>query len=377
MWCVEFEVFGVITVKLLLLGGSNSVMSPGYIDTMMAALGTASDQITLENRAVGANNCVHGLQIVRGIENLASYDAVLIEYIINDNGMGQDLQWETWQSAYEAIIRYILMQTAGKTKVINVILARRDEITFAYHEKISTAVVELSKYYQLHGAVVDFIDVNKWLRTQIKSSEIINALYVDTSHYKRPLESGLVGAYIAAHVLKTLIADTVSMSETWQLPAPKFTGYFDNVSVMHMVDHAQHLPQVPFANSRFHMKTIKLEEGQELLMTLPGSLISLTYACTASSGALLIEEDGEEAFVIDTSHVWTQAKAGRFMVKDYSLRWKKWQRNVKIPHHITLKALSAQVREAWTGRVRGQHNISPLASDEPLAVYISVMMCAG
>jgi hypothetical protein len=353
-------------------------MSPGYVDTMVAALKTADDQFTLDNRAVGANNCVHGLQLVRGIENLASYDAVLIEYVVNDNAMGQDQQWETWQSAYEAIIRYILAKTAGKTKVINIILARRDEKTYPCHERIRAAVVELSKYYQQYGSVVDYIDVNEWLRSQIKDANTFKRLYMDSSHYSRPLASGMLGAYISAHVLKILIADRHSVDDGWQLPTPKFTGFFDDVSVMSMVDCVTHFPQVPFVNSRFQMNSIKLEEGQELQMTLPGGLISLTYACTASSGAICIREENEIPFVIDTSHVWTQEKEGRFMIKDFSLRWRTWRKSAQRPRKITLASLSAQARADWKGRVRGQYNIAPPPpSDQPLAVYIAVLMCAG
>lgn len=115
-------------MKLLVIGGSNSLMKRGYVEELdrLVQAENVHGITQIDNVSVGANGCIRGLESAK-LSKIKNYDVVVIEYFINDfqiisrDGVG------FWLSSYEGLIRYILSENPAII-IAPLLLGRRDEI---------------------------------------------------------------------------------------------------------------------------------------------------------------------------------------------------------------------------------------------------------
>jgi hypothetical protein len=99
-----------VTLKTLVIGGSNTVMQPGYLSALLSAMarrGAALDIVA--DLAVGGTTSAFGLyQLKLHEQELADCDLLLIEYALNDAFVYGDERrpFRHWARFYEGIIRF-------------------------------------------------------------------------------------------------------------------------------------------------------------------------------------------------------------------------------------------------------------------------------
>jgi hypothetical protein len=105
--------------RALILGGSNSLKRGGYTDTLRRTL----RDVTFVNLAVGATPCVMGLERCAEVAD-DHFDVVIIEYLINDFGLGGPEGLPLWRAGYEGLMREVL-RLWPEARIVAVQLGRR------------------------------------------------------------------------------------------------------------------------------------------------------------------------------------------------------------------------------------------------------------
>lgn len=356
-------------MNILIIGGSNSVMSPGYIDVFKESLVQAGHSIDLfTNLAVGANSSIHGLDIIKGLDSIQDYEFILLEYVINDHKVANDIMYPLWKSVYEHILRILIKNKKATAKIFNIVLGRRDQKTFNRQRRLRNSISELTKHYQDFG--VEFIDIDSRLK---KKYETITHLYSDDAHYKTPHVTSFIGKTVANHVMKFLESPVLNLNDVdlTQIDPCYFPAIlqaeseklFNNPSFLNKRTH--------FENSRFNINAIELRSGEEITLENFGELIGITYTSLSKTASLLVEDNGN-TFVIDTSHAWTRTKENRFMIKNFVLGW-KGNNEFCATSKIKLRCLSVEERKNSNAKYEEQYNVFPNLEEDG-SVFIGSLL---
>lgn len=305
-------------MKILVVGGSNSVMKPGYLDHVNASLKQNGIKApTFRNLSVGTNNCLIGLENIRLFDGLEQYDKIIIEFAVNDLSLIAADAFETWQCAYEGLIRHVLRQ-APRIQVYNLILGRRPERTRALTERIRTGLHEIVGHYQ-DRYDIRIVDFDKHLRDSLQNEQKrIEQHYRDGVHYDLEIGAPLLGRYLAQH----LLAGPLPATSSW--PASLCAASFDRAEFCVLPEASTDFETHEFKNARFCKKAVEMRAGESLTVDLPGPLICLSFLATVASRPLLVEEEGENPILLYTSHAGLEKTPEKFIIKNFAFEWKKW-----------------------------------------------------
>lgn len=349
--------------RLLLLGGSNTVMKNGYVDGLIAALSDRrGPPAGVTNLAVGGNSTVHGLMIGLDAQDIASHDIAVIEYGVNDAKLAKDGRLDMWRAATEGLLRRLLTARPD-LHVVFALFARRDMTQEFMFEPLD-ATVELAAHY---GAThrVSLVDIDHLYRDVLfPGREDFAALYLDGAHYARPQIAGLTGALIAERILGA------PDRPAGPLPPPLWPWHFAEAQV---IDLGMDSHSVVFENSRYRLQARRLAVGEKLTLDLPGPLAAVEYVSAVEAATLRITEEGEARRTFHTRNVrMGEPKFPAFLVRCEELALKPWAEGRTGPRRVTFEALA----DGDPGEVRKSVYQIPAAPGRADGVYITRLLCA-
>lgn len=182
-------------MRILILGGSNSLMAGGYVTQLRQSLqGYAEADIV--QLSVGATTTLSAIGRLHETFSGQHFDVVLYEYSINDTGhfarrAGGDASW--------LLCLHLLLKTLGKmypaAVFVPLVLALRQHFPVAVPHPLYDA--QLRAFAAL-GLVP--LDMRQWL-SELFLGKAPDWLYSDEAHYAVPHATSLVGAMLARHLL--------------------------------------------------------------------------------------------------------------------------------------------------------------------------------
>ena len=321
-------------MNILVIGGSNSVMKPGYLDRMAAALNKTGHVVgTLGNLSVGGNNCLIGLENLKSAATPGAYDKIVVEFAINDMSLATPRGFETWQCAYEGLLRHIL-RTHPRAQVYHLLLGRMAAESRARTERIRVGMREIVGHYS-RCRDVRLLDFDRALRKILGDDQArIEAQYQDGVHYGQKNGAPMLGRYVARH----LAAPPVRVAGAW--PAPLHAQAFDRAELHRLAEGPADTEVREFRNTRFARDGRVMKAGEALTVELPGPLISLSFLATVDSRPLLVEEEGEAPVLLYTAHSELVKTPDKFRIKNFTFGWKQWAAMPhKGPRTVTLTAI--------------------------------------
>ncbi|MCB4771626.1 hypothetical protein LGR54_23730 [Ancylobacter sp. Lp-2] len=355
-------------MRVMVIGGSNSVMEPGYVSAMVDVLQQQHDlQVSdLTNISIGANNCLIGLEAAMMHGKLAEFDKFVIEFVINDYKLAHVTKISTWLAGYEGLLRHILRQ-APDAQIFNLVLGKSGENTLNRLRRLRRGVDELTRHYSQDFNVYR-VDYDGHLRRRTEGARnAFLAHYADDAHYKRPKATQALGSFLARGVAKPPI---IVPRGPRALPPPLSPTPFDDATMIELINRPGVTP-VELKNSRFTRQVGRLACGESITVELPGPMISLSYLATGDGGGLLIEEEGREPVAIYTCHAFALTAPGRFVIKNYVCVSDEWH---PLPKRVKLTAIPSEEAKAMGERFFWDNSMVP-SPHADTGVHLSNILC--
>jgi hypothetical protein len=350
--------------NILFLGGSNTVMSKGYVDALVACLADSRGPAgRVVNLAAGGNSTVHGLMLAKQRQDLADYDIVVIEYGVNDVKLAGHGSIEIWKAAAEGLLRHLLT-IRPDVHVVFVLFGRRD-MRKGYMYRPAELTLTIAEAYAAHRRVT-VVDIDHLFRNVLfPGAEEFAKLYSDGSHYRRPEIARLAGGLIASGILGA------PQGEQGPLPEPVFPFHFADSTLIDLVSDLAQADRV-FANSRYNIPTRRIGLGETVTLDLPGPIAGIEFVSLATGATLRVSEEGESPFALHTRHSRSQAARFPFLLRCQALEHRPWPTLARGPRRVTLEALP----DAPEGEVKKALNMVPAAKGRAEAVYVTRLLCA-
>lgn len=301
--------------NLLFLGGSNTMMAPGYADATVACLTARYGPLgRVANLAVGANTVIHGLMLAKAAADLSDYDLVIVEYGVNDIRLSAEDAMSTWRAGAEGLIRYLLADRPDR-RILFAQFNRR--AMKPYHFRPGRELRGLGAHYgRTHGVAALDLD-GLFRRTLFRDAAAFAALYADDAHFRRPEISAFVGALVAAEV-----AAAPAPRAPAPLPDPVHPWHFQHARLIDLAPDRATAPPL-FRNSRFALPARRVPVGEDIRLDLPGALIGLEFVSTPAAATLRATEGDAAPVAMHTRHKTAGARYP-FLLQSAPMAWKQW-----------------------------------------------------
>lgn len=349
--------------NILFLGGSNTVMSNGYVDALIACLADRRGPVgRVVNLSAGGNSTVHGLMLAKQRQDLADYDVVVIEYGVNDVKLAGLGPIEIWKAATEGLLRHLLT-IRPDVHVVFVLFARLD-MRKGYMYRPAELTLTIADAYAAHRRVT-VVDIDHLFRNVLfPGAKEFAKLYSDGSHYRRPEIARLAGGLIASGILGA------PQGEEEPLPEPVFPFHFADSTLVDLVGDPAQADRV-FANSRYNIPTRGIGLGETVTLDLPGPIAGIEFVSLATGATLRVSEEGAAPFALHTRHGRTGTAVYPFLLRCQALEHRPWPTLARGPRRVTLEALP----DAPEGEVKKALKMIPAEQGRAEAVYITRLLC--
>ena len=277
-------------LKTLIIGGSNTVMQPGYLSSLlsvMARRGVSLDIVA--DLAVGGTTSAFGLyQLKLHEQELADCDLLLIEYALNDAFVYGDERrpFRHWARFYEGIIRFA-RERNPKLRIATLVFGARNGSFLASVPAIDAGIGYISRWY---GTIC--VDVSQLLMQRL-GREVVGhpSFYSDQGHYARPVATTIVANLIADELEPALAAPPRPAA----LPPAIDPEHFANARALDGAWLAKRLgrPVVDYANRRFSVAAVDLGRDRLRFDIDKGMLLALSYVCEPRTPPLDLQTGSE------------------------------------------------------------------------------------
>lgn len=276
-------------LRTTIIGGSNTVMEPGYLGQMLAAAERQGLRLdVVENMAVGGTTSAYGLFRLKAGDALDRSDLLIIEYALNDAFIYGDerRQFRHWARTYEGILRYALARNP-RLRICTLIFGARNGSWLGSVPSIDAGIHYLSDWY---GTAK--VDISRELMRRFGRQVVTDAaFYSDQGHYSRPIATAMV-ADLAADALVRF-----SKSQSWadgavtELPPAVDPDHFADAGVIDVPTIfrlAKGAPLVEFHNRRFALTAIDIGGHQLTLKLGGGKLLGVFHVSTPDTAPLAL-----------------------------------------------------------------------------------------
>lgn len=275
------------TVTAVAIGGSNTVMRPGYLTELPRGLSKYGINLKiLANLAVGNTTILNGLINLK-MNNAAikSSDALFIEYTLNDTSVfASSLEaFGRWVKAMEGAIRFA-REMNPNIKIIPVIFATRTGMHRSTINPLHGGVHYLASYYGLTAVDVNAALVQRFGRDFFEAP----GAYGDYAHYQRPVFTTLAAEIIADRVKDVLL----SRIGGGPLPPPVDP---DNYAQTAVIESAQvsGLPEKKFKNYLYDETAFDIGAGSMSIEIEGGNILAAKFACTSDVCCCYVQINGK------------------------------------------------------------------------------------
>src|SRR5690606_35184508 len=261
--------------KTVIIGGSNTVMLPGYLPTLLSTMARRGVELDIvADLAVGGTTSALGLYQLKQFEQLEECELLLIEYAINDAFVYGDERrpFRHWARFYEGIIRYALERNPN-LRIATLVFGARNGSFLNSVPSIDAGINYISQWY---GTIS--VDVSRMLMQQYGRDVVGNpAFYLDQGHYSRPISTTIV-ANLIADVLEPALSAPYRPKA---LPFAIDPDHFANARALSGVQLCKRLGRTPveYNNRRFSISAIDLGADRMRFEADNGQLLALGYVC--------------------------------------------------------------------------------------------------
>lgn len=283
-------------IRTTIIGGSNTVMDPGYLGQLKAATRRQGIRLDIvENMAVGGTTCGYGLFRLKTSDALDNSDLLLVEYALNDAFIYGDerRQFRHWARMYEGILRYALARNP-RLRICTLVLGARNGSWLDSVPSIDAGIRYLSDWY---GASV--IDVSRLLMGRFGRDVVTDpAFYSDQGHYSRPIATAIVADLAADALVDAAQCGHWGQAAELELPPAVDPEHFAEATAIDPQHLARILPDarlMEFNNRRFNVSAIDLARHQLTLRLDGGKLLGVFHVSMPQTAALAIGRE-EEAY---------------------------------------------------------------------------------
>ncbi|GAA5626621.1 hypothetical protein Brsp05_01897 [Brucella sp. NBRC 12953] len=262
-------------LKTVIIGGSNTVMLPGYLPTLLGTMAKRGVELDIvADLAVGGTTSALGLYQLKQFEQLEDCELLLIEYAINDAFVYGDERrpFRHWARFYEGIIRYALERNPN-LRVATLVFGARNGSFLNSVSSIDAGINYISQWY---GTIS--VDVSRMLMQQYGRDVVSNpAFYLDQGHYARPVSTTIV-----ANLIADVLEPALSMQHRPKaLPFAIDPDHFANARALSGEQLCKRLGRVPiqYSNRRFSISALDLGADRMRFEVDNGQLLALGYVC--------------------------------------------------------------------------------------------------
>lgn len=261
-------------LRTIAIGGSNTVMKPGWLTALPGALAAHGIAMDLQaNLAVGNTTIQMGLmKLLESPDLLAGADLLIIEYTLNDTTVfaRSVATFEAWTRSFEGAIR-IARQANPDIIVLPVILAAR-----AGQHRASINVLHGGVHYLAHHYALPLADVNTALVQRFgRDVHDMPGVYGDAAHYQRPVLTTLCAEIVAERLAAWLAA----RNPRSPLPDPVDPQNHQAASVLRPQPAAPS-QVMSFRNHLYSEQAVDLGRATLHLEIEGGALLAARYVCT-------------------------------------------------------------------------------------------------
>lgn len=273
-------------VTAVAIGGSNTVMRPGYLTELPRCLSKYGINLkVVANLAVGNTTILNGLiNLKMNSAAIKSSDALFIEYTLNDTSVfASSLDaFGRWVKAMEGAIRFA-REVNPTIKIIPIIFATRTGVHRSTINPLHGGVHYLASYYGLTPVDVNAALVQRFGRDFYEAP----GAYGDYAHYQRPVFTTLAAEIIAERVKDALL----SRVGVGQLPPAVDPENYSAASTID-VTCVPGLPEERFKNYLYDETTFDLGAGAVSLEIEGGNLLAAKFACTSDVCRCYVQVNG-------------------------------------------------------------------------------------
>lgn len=285
----------MLKMKIAIIGGSNTVMRPGYASQLIGSGQRLGLEIEVAaNFAVGNTTSAAGLMQLKASQCLELCDVLLIEYALNDSSaFGETrLQIERWARMYESIIRYAFAVNP-KIKILSAIFVQKNGAHRAALPSLHAGIYYLTEWYQ-----IDKVDINVELMRRFgRNIYDVAGIYADAAHYSRPIITQLISEIIAYKLL--------NLTERFDaIPPAVDPRHFAEAVLVDVVAHAPSAEK-KYNNSRFSLNAIDLASA-DLRFKLDGQIVAAQFVCVPNISRMYIR----------SSSTWYEVPTMRVGIRD-------------------------------------------------------------
>ncbi|WP_244560137.1 SGNH/GDSL hydrolase family protein [Ensifer aridi] len=263
-------------LKTLIIGGSNTVMQPGYLPSLLSTMARRGVELDIvADLAVGGTTSAFGLyQLKTREQELADCDLLLIEYALNDAFVYGDERrpFRHWARFYEGIIRFA-RERNPKLRIATLVFGSRNGSFLTSVPSIDAGITYISQWY---GTIC--VDVSRLLMQKL-GREVVGhpSFYSDQGHYARPVATTMVANLIADELELALAAPLRPAA----LPPAIDPEHFAGARALDGAWLAKRLgqPVVEYSNRRFSIAAVDLGRDRLRFEVEKGMLLALNYVC--------------------------------------------------------------------------------------------------
>ena len=273
-------------LSAVLVGGSNSLMKPGYLTELSSALLKHDIDLKLTaNLAVGNTTSLLGLMHIKlRPELIRETDVLLIEYTLNDTAtyaasLGA---MQLWVRAVEGIIRFARAENPS-IKIACFLFATKVGMHRETINPLYAGMHYLAHYYQMAIADVNAAFVRRFGRDFYD----LPGAYGDYAHYQRPVFTRLAAEVIAEEIAPHLKDDRALLA----LPPAIDPNNHEGAGVIRSQE-IEDAPTEQFTNSIADEVCADLCAGSLILHMRRGGLLALKYVCTPDCAPLYVKRGG-------------------------------------------------------------------------------------
>lgn len=262
-------------LKTVIIGGSNTVMLPGYLPTLLSTMARRGIELdVMADLAVGGTTSALGLYQLKIFEQLEECELLVIEYATNDAFVYGDERrpFRHWARFYEGIIRYALERNPN-LRIATLVFGARNGSFLNSVPSIDAGINYISQWY---GTIC--ADVSRMLMQQYGRDVVSNpAFYLDQGHYARPVSTTIV-ANLVADVLEPALT---APHRPKALPQAIDPDHFANARALSGEQLCKRLGRTPmvYSNRRFSISALDLGNDRMRFEVDNGQLLAVGYVC--------------------------------------------------------------------------------------------------
>jgi hypothetical protein len=278
------------SVKATIIGGSNTVMAPGYLSALPKACERSGIKLDIvSNLSVGGTSSPCGLYRLKTENALEHSDLLLIEYALNDFWVyGDDRRaLRQWTRVYEGIIRYAL-STNPNIHILSMIFGPRNGPFLVTVPSINAGIYYITDWYSAAKVDLNREIIHRYGRDVLTHPDF----YQDVGHYRRPISTGIIANIVAEALAEELGKPLVRRPV---LPPPIDAGNFSTASTLTAAEISGMLEIAPtsYQNSRFAFDAVDISKKSIEFTIKGGKLLGLFYICVPEIAKLTLQKDDE------------------------------------------------------------------------------------